>query len=103
MEITVRHPVRAYPSCRSRSGWSLRLVAGEGKMKKSEAHVAQGEFAKSQQTVGEKLEAPIQLTPEQLERVASGFSLQLGSEIPTTILTTATIGLYPTKVIPKLS
>ena len=69
-------------------------------MKKSEAHVAQGEFAKSQQTVGEKLEAPIQLTPEQLEMVASGFMLQLGSQ---TNWTTATTGLYPTKVIPKLS
>jgi len=72
-------------------------------MKKSEAYVAQGEFAKSQQTVGEKLEAPIRLTPEQLEMVASGFMLGLGSEtIWTTATTTATTGLYPTKVIPKL-
>jgi hypothetical protein len=49
-------------------------------MKKSEAHVVQGEFAKSQQSVGETLEAPIQLTPEQLELVASGFMLHLGSD-----------------------
>jgi hypothetical protein len=69
-------------------------------MKKSKAHVAQGEFAKSEQSVGDKLEAPIRLTPEQLELVASGFMLQLGSE---TNWTTATTGLYPTKVIPKLS
>jgi hypothetical protein len=69
-------------------------------MKKSEAHVVQGEFAKSQQSVGETLEAPIQLTPEQLELVASGFMLHLGSD---TSWTTATTGLYPTKVIPKLS
>jgi hypothetical protein len=61
-------------------------------MKKSEAHVS---------LVGEKLEAPIQLTPEQLELVASGFMAHLGSETTTT--TTATTGLYPTKVVPKLS
>jgi hypothetical protein len=68
-------------------------------MKKSEAHVAQGEFAKSQQSVGEKLEAPIRLTPEQLQLVAGGFMLRLGSD---TSSTTATTGLYPTQSIPKL-
>jgi hypothetical protein len=71
-------------------------------MKKSEAHVTLGELAKSQQSVGEKLDAPIQLTPEQLELVASGFMAHLGSETTTTT-TTATTGLYPTKVVPKLS
>jgi hypothetical protein len=42
-------------------------------MKKFEAHVAQGKLAKSQKSVGEKLEAPVVLTPEQLEIVAAGF------------------------------
>jgi formate dehydrogenase assembly factor FdhD len=40
-------------------------------MKKSETHVAQGEL----QVDGEKLEALISLTPEQLEAVAAGFSI----------------------------
>ena len=69
-------------------------------MKKSEAHVAPGEFEKSQQSVGEMLEAPIRLTPEQLELVAGGFMLRLGSG---TSSTTATTGLYPTESSPKLS
>ena len=61
-------------------------------MKKSEACVAQGELAKSQQSVGEKLEAPIQLTPEQLEIVAGGFSHgSTGS--------TATTGAYPPRPV----
>ena len=37
-------------------------------MKKSEA---------KPQTAGEKLEAPVQLTPEQLEIVAAGFAKQI--------------------------
>ncbi len=61
-------------------------------MKKSE----QGEFAKSQQSVGEKLEAPVQLTPEQLEIVAAGFMAQI-SQVKGGIGSTATTGLYPTK------
>jgi hypothetical protein len=41
---------------------------------------------KSQQSVGEKLEAPVQLTPEQLETVAAGFAKQvsIGKGDPTT-------------------
>lgn len=71
-------------------------------MKKSEAHMAHGELAKSQQSVDEKLEAPIQLTPEQLEIVAGGFLLQLhlGSG---TSSTTATTGLYPAQPVLKLT
>jgi len=64
-------------------------------MKKSKAYVAQGELAKSQQSVGEKLEAPVQLTPEQLETVAAGFAAQI-SQVKG-IGSTATTGLYPTK------
>jgi hypothetical protein len=53
-------------------------------MKKSEA--------KSEQSAGE-LEAPVSLTPEQLEIVAAGFAKQitLGGKD----LITATTGLYP--------
>jgi hypothetical protein len=65
-------------------------------MKKSKAHLAQGELAKSQQSVGEKLEAPVQLTPEQLETVAAGFMTQI-SQVKGGIGSTATTGLYPTK------
>ena len=68
-------------------------------MKKSEAHVAHGELAKSQQSVGEKLEAPIQLTPEQLEIVAGGFLLHLASG---TSWPTSTTGLYPAQPVLKL-
>jgi hypothetical protein len=63
-------------------------------MKKSESYVAaQGELAKSQPSVGEKLEAPVRLTPEQLETVAGGFMAQIKGGIGST----ATTGLYPTK------
>jgi hypothetical protein len=45
--------------------------------------------AKSEQSVGEKLEAPVRLTPEQLETVAAGFAVQLpkgkGIEDPTVL------------------
>ena len=46
-------------------------------MKKSEAYVSQGELANSEQSAGEKLEAPVRLTPEQLESVAAGFVVQI--------------------------
>jgi hypothetical protein len=55
-------------------------------MKKSDAQVSHGELAKSQRSVGEKLEAPIELTPEQLEGVAGGFSQHL--PVPDPKLTT---------------
>ena len=49
-------------------------------MKKSEA---------KPQTAGDKLEAPVRLTPEQLETVAAGFAVQLpkgkGIEDPTVL------------------
>jgi len=65
-------------------------------MKKSKAYVAQGELAKSEQSVDAKLEAPVRLTPEQLETVAGGFAAQIsvgGGKSP--IGPTATTGLYP--------
>jgi hypothetical protein len=63
-------------------------------MKKSESYVAKGEFAKSQPSDGVKLEAPVQLTPEQLEIVAAGFMTQI-SQVKGGIGPTATTGLYP--------
>jgi hypothetical protein len=67
-------------------------------MRKSEACVAQGELAKSEQSINEKLETPVRLTPEQLEAVAAGFMAQIrgggGS--------TATTGLYPARPVLKL-
>jgi hypothetical protein len=60
-------------------------------MKKSEAYVAQGELAKSQQSVGEKLEAPVRLTPERLESVAGGLSRGGGP--------TATTGAVPPRLL----
>jgi hypothetical protein len=65
-------------------------------MKKSKAYVAQGELAKSEQSVDAKLEAPVRLTPEQLEIVAGGFAAQI-SLVKGGIGSTATTGLYPTK------
>ena len=65
-------------------------------MKKSKANGAQGELAKSQQSVGANLEAPVRLTPEQLETVAGGFAAQI-SLVKGGIGSTATTGLYPTK------
>lgn len=65
-------------------------------MKKSKAYGAQSELAKSQQSVGEQLEAPIRLTPEQLETVAGGFAAQI-TQVKVGIGPTATTGLYPTK------
>jgi hypothetical protein len=50
-------------------------------MKKSEV--------KSEQSAGEKLEAPVRLTPEQLETVVAGFAALLpkgkGTEDPTVL------------------
>jgi len=51
---------------------------------------------KSQPSDVEKLEAPVQLTPEQLEIVAAGFMAQI-SQVKGGIGSTATTGLYPTK------
>jgi len=58
-------------------------------MKKSEA--------KSQQSVGEELEAPVRLTPEQLEIVAAGFAAKISVATggKGSITGTATTGLYP--------
>lgn len=69
-------------------------------MKKFELDVVDSDFAKPHRSVVEKLEAPIQLTPDQLEIVAGGFMLRLGSG---TSSTTATTGLYPAQPFPKLS
>ena len=68
-------------------------------MKKSEANAAQGEFATSQQAVGEEFEAPVRLTPEQLESVAAGFMAQIGGGGGGS---TATTGLYPARPTLKL-
>jgi hypothetical protein len=42
-------------------------------MKKPDANVAHGKLAMSQPSNGDKLDAPIRLTPAQLESVAAGF------------------------------
>ena len=39
---------------------------------------------KSQKSVGEKLEAPIQITPDELEKVAGGRAAQVDNKIKTT-------------------
>ena len=62
-------------------------------MKKSEA---------KPQTAGEKLEAPVQLTPEQLEAVAAGFKAQITLGGKGTTGGTATTGAYPTPPVLKL-
>ncbi len=49
---------------------------------------------KSQKSVGEKLEAPIKLTPDELEKVAGGMR----SQVKTTVSTT-TMGPNPPKPI----
>lgn len=66
-------------------------------MKKSKA--AHDQPAKSPQPASETLEAPIRLTPEQLEIVAAGFKIELptGGEGGT-----ATIGLYPSNPTLKM-
>jgi hypothetical protein len=40
---------------------------------------------KSQKSVGEKLEAPIKLTPDELEKVAGGRASQVDSKIKTVL------------------
>ena len=62
-------------------------------MKKSEA---------KPQTAGDKLEAPVQLTPEQLEAVAAGFKAQITAGGKGTTGGTATTGAYPTPPVLKL-
>ena len=52
--------------------------------------------SETEKSVGEKLEAPIQLTPEQLEAVAAGMKPQIGKG------STTTTGPNPTIPIPKL-
>ena len=64
-------------------------------MKKFEAHVFQGKLAKSQKLVGEKLEPPVQLTPEQIEIVAGGFIAAGGFLTEKTLPTTTTGALPP--------
>jgi hypothetical protein len=62
---------------------------GDDDVKKSETHVAQVEL----QPAGETLDAPIQLTPEQLEAVAAGFMSQPSGGGGSG----ATTGLYPSR------
>ena len=63
-------------------------------MKKSEA--------KSQQPVGEKLEAPVQLTPAQLETVAAGYKAQITLGGKGSTGGTTTIGNYPPQPVLRL-
>ena len=63
-------------------------------MKKSEVCGAQSELV--EQSVGEQLEAPVRLTPEQLESVAAGFMAQISRG---GIGSTATTGLFPAKPV----
>jgi len=65
-------------------------------MKKFEAHVAQDKIALSKKLVGEKLEAPVLLTPELLEVVAGGFLLEK------TLPTTTTGALPPPDLLESL-
>jgi hypothetical protein len=52
--------------------------------------------SETEKSVGEKLEAPVQLTPEQLETVAAGMKANIGKG------STTTTGPVPTPPIPKL-
>jgi hypothetical protein len=54
--------------------------------------------SETEKSVDEKLEAPVQLTPEQLEAVAAGMKSQIGKGSTTT----TTTGPNPTIPIPKL-
>jgi hypothetical protein len=65
-----------------------------GKMKKFEAHMAKGKLAESGKSTGETLEAPVQLTPEQIEIVAAGF-IAAGGFLSGKIPTTTTTGALP--------
>ena len=49
---------------------------------------------KSQKSVGEKLEAPIQLTPDELEKAAGGRASQIKGTTSTS--TTGAVGKPPT-------
>ena len=63
-------------------------------MKKSTA--VQDEFAKSQPSTGNALEAPVRLTPEELETVAAGFAANFAPlSLRGGLGSTATTGLYP--------
>jgi hypothetical protein len=67
-------------------------------MKKSETHVAQGEL----QQAGEKLEAPLRLTPEQLETIAAGLMASgatCGKNPGIASLTRATLYLCPLRSV----
>jgi hypothetical protein len=61
-------------------------------MKKSDANVTK--LAMSRPSVGDKLDAPIRLTPAQLEIVAAGFAklTQLPTDPTTGPVTTTTTG-----------
>jgi len=63
-------------------------------MKKFEAHVAKGKLAESRKSIGETLEAPVQLTPEQIEIVAGGF-IAAGGFLSGKTLPTTTTGALP--------
>ena len=66
-------------------------------MKKSEVYGAESELV--EQSGGEQLEAPVRLTPEQLESVAAGFMAQISRG---GIGSTATTGLFPSRPVFKL-
>ncbi|MGA7810039.1 hypothetical protein [Bradyrhizobium sp.] len=63
-------------------------------MKKHEAHVARSKLGESRRSIGDALEAPVQLTPEQIEIVAGGFSAT-GGFLSGKILPTTTTGALP--------
>ena len=58
--------------------------------------------AQSRRPAGENLEAPVRLTPEQLETVAAGFKLQITQGGKGSTGGTATTGAYPTQPVLKL-
>ncbi len=63
-------------------------------MTKFEAHVAQGKLGESRRSIGDALEAPVQLTPEQIEIVAGGF-IATGGFLSGKTLPTTTTGALP--------
>jgi len=69
-------------------------------MKKSETQVSHGEPAKSEQSCGDMLDAPVRLTPEQLESVAAGFMAQVS--LGGIKISTATTGLFPVPPRPPI-
>ncbi len=60
-------------------------------MKKFETRIAQDTLAKSQKAIGEKVEAPVVLTLDQIEAVAAVFTLGKG---PTTVSGGMPVGPY---------